>query len=522
MRHVNEAKRRLLLNVTSNVTSVGVTVIIGFWLTRYLIKHLGVAAYGIIPLVTQVIGYFTLFSMVIKDSLGRFVIMYVSRKEYDQSNIYFNTTFYSVLMLCLLLCIPVLLIAVYLPAIFRVPQGHESDSRLLFLLVALSSFMAMVFGPFHVGALVKHRFDMLSAVQMLSKVFRVGLLVLCFSLAGVSLKYVGWSYFGMGLFLSAGSLWLFRHLMPELHVNWRLFRLSAFREIATMSLWMTVNQVGALLYLSSSLIIINIFMGPEQGGLYGPFVLLVSLLNMAGAAVANVFTPIAYENISLDKHDALVRYTKRSTKFIGLIGALPVGLMCGLSGPLLHVWLGPSFSELSFLMYLLIGPWVVNVSVRPQFAVYKGMNKVKIPAIIVLIGGMANVLMAVLLVKFTGMALGGVALASAVCLTAKNFVFTPVYTAAVLCRPRFTFLVDILPSVIVATLLSAAGVGLSRMYELNSILPLLFTAAVLSIGYILVCYFIVMNAEDKRFLRSLLKRRKEPKLVSEFQAGEDP
>jgi len=503
----NEAKRRLLANVSSNIAAMAITVLIGFWLTRYLIQQLKVAAYGMIPLVTQIVAYFDLFSKAIRDAVGRFVAIHFNRQENEQSNIYFNTALFFVLFLCLLLCIVVIAIAAILPWIFNVPQGHERGTRWLFVLVALSSFFAAVTSPFAVSTLVKHRFDLSNLVVILSKLLRVGIVILCFTFFGPSLKYVGWSYCGMGLFLLAGSMWLTRYLTPQLRVGWKSCRWNALRAMTAMGGWMTINQIGTLLYLSTDLIIINLLLGDVQGGRYGPFVLLVSLVSMIGTAIASVFTPIVYEFLAQKKNDALVQHTKRSIKFMGLITALPTGLLCGLSTPLLRCWLGASFADLSPLMWLLIGPWVVNVTVRPMFSIYRGMNKVKVPAIVILAGGVANVIMSVLLIKYTGLGLYGAALASVFCLTSKNLFFTPIYTAVQLGSAKFIFFRDMIPGVLMAALVSLVGLGLSRMYDLSSIPHLFAVTLMLSLVYVLVSYQIALNKEDRSFLLSLFSLR---------------
>jgi len=510
MQGKSEAKRRLLANVSTNIIALLVSVLVGLWLTPYLIRNLGIEAYGMVPLVVQVVNYFAIFSVVLRDVMGRFVGIHLSRQEYSQSNIYFNTGLFSALILCVLLCIPVIVITALLPSMLNIPEGHVRSTRQLFFLVATSCFLDIMSHPFLVSPFIKHRFDLSNLVTILSRALRIAILVLCFNYLNVSLKYVGWSYCGMTLFVLGGSIWLMRQLSPQLHIRWSSFRQYALREMAGMGTWMTINQIGSAFYLGSSLIVINILLGPAEGGRYGPFVLLLSLLSMVGRTVASVFTPIAYEYIAHKEQEALVYHTGRSTRFLGLIIALPVGLLCGLSTPFLTWWLGPSFADLGFLLCLLVGPWLINVAVRPQFAVYRGMNKVKVPAIVVLIGGALNVLLSMLLIKYTRLGLYGVALAMGFCLTGKNMFFTPIYVAMVLGRSKFLLFRDFVFPVVMGTSLGLAGFGLSQLYELSSTFSLGTAAILLSIVYLLVCW-IAMNKKDKKFLLSLVGRSRKSK-----------
>lgn len=503
----NEAKRRLLTNVSTNIIEIVLSSLIGFWLTRYFILHLGVAAYGIIPLVTQIASYFELFSRSVRDAVGRFVVIYFNKKEIEKSNIYFNTALVSITILCLLTCIPLIVIVLLLPFIFNIPAGHETSASWLFFCVLLTSLLIALTGPFLASTLIKHRFDLMNLVKILGRLLRVAILVLCFRYLGPSLEYVGWSYCVMGLFLVCGSMWLTRYLTPQLHIELKSYRWSALREMAGLGGWMTINQIGALLYLSTQLVIINILLGAEEAGRYAPIVLLVSLLSMLGSAVANVFTPIAYEHIAQKKIEALVRYAKRSTKFMGLLIALPIGLSCGLSTPLLKWWLGPEFADLSPLAWLVIGPWILNITVRPLFSIYRGLSKVKVPAIVILIGGLLNVIVSVVLIKYTNLGLYGAALAPVFCLTSKNLIFTPIYTAMLLGRAKSIFFKDMIPGLLMTGFVSLAGLGLSRLYDLSSILRLCIGALFVSVPCLLTGYMAALNKEDRTFLLSLVRRR---------------
>jgi len=510
MQAENEAKRRLLANVFSNVAEIVLSSLIGLWLTRYFISHLGVAVYGMIPLVTQITSYFDLISRSVRDTVGRFVIIYFNQDQIKRCNTYFSTALIFIVMVSLLACVPLIVVGVLLPSIFNVPAGYETSVSWLFLYVLLSSLLVAVTSPFLVSALITHRFDLMNVVKILSKLLRVAILVLCFRYLGPSLDYVGWSYCAMSLFLLVGSIWLKSLLTPQLRLAWKSYRWDALRDMARMGGWLTINQIGALLYLSSQLIIINILLGSEEAGRYGPFVLLVSLLSMLGMAVANVFTPIVYEHIAQKKMDILVRHSKRSMKYMGLIIAFPIGLLCGLSSPFLKWWLRPEFSkfaDLSPLAWLLLGPWIVNITVRPLFSVYRGLNKVKVPAIVILVGGAMNAIVSVLLIKYTNLGLYGAALASLFCLTGKNLFFTPIYTAMLLGQAKFTFFKDMVPALLMATLVSLAGWGLSQMYDLSSFLRLCVSVLLLGIPYLLISYMAAMNKEDRTFLLSLVCRR---------------
>ena len=503
----HEAKRRLLANISTNIMVVLVSVMIGIWLTPYLIRHLGVSVYGMIPLVSSFTTYFSLFTMSISNAVSRFVAIHLDRGELEDSNIYFNSALSALLVLCGVLLIPVIILSFSFSRLFQIPAGFETATNWLFFFVILSSFVTAVTSPFLVSTFVTHRFDLSNIVQMLSRFLQVAILVLCFTYLSPSLRYVGLSYCGMALFSLVFSIALTRRLTPQLQVKKKLFDWGALREMGRMSTWIAVNQAGALLYLSVSFIVINLFLGPEQCGRYAPVALWVTLLALLGATISNVFAPIAYDYIARDKIDVLALQMRRSTKFIGLIMGLPVGLLCGLSTPILKRWLGPSFADLGPLVWLLIGPWLVSIAVRPMFSIYRGLDKMRVPAIVTLVGGVVNVLLSILLVRYTDLGIYGVALSMLLCLTGKNFFFTPTYAAIITGQPKTIFIREIFPGLVMAVLVSLVALALSRMYDLASI-PRLSAVGMLMIAvYGPLCYYIIINKEDRVLLRSLIYRQ---------------
>jgi membrane protein EpsK len=277
-----------------------------------------------------------------------------------------------------------------------------------------------------------------------------------------------------------------------------------------MSNWIAINQIGALLYLNVGLIIINLFLGSAQCGRYAVIALWGTLLASMGGTISNIFAPIAFEYIAHNKIDILALQMQRSTKFLGLIMALPVGLMCGLSVPILKRWLGPSFVDLEPLVWLITIPWLVNIAINPIFAIYRGLNKLKIPAIITLVGGIMNVVLAILLIRYTSLGIYGVAIALVLCLSAKNLFFTPIYAAIVTGQSKITFIKGIITGLIITSILSLISLVISRMYDLASIPRLLITATIISAVYVPLCYGIIINKEDRLLLRSLIRRQKQP------------
>jgi len=506
---VLEAKKHLLSNVGSNVLLVVVTSLIGIWMTPYLIRHMGLAVYAMVPLISSVVSYFSLLTSGITSAVGRFVGIHLKKGDLERGNVYFNSAFFGMLILFSALTVIVILSSVFLSRVLTVPEGYEFATSLLFIFISASSFLTALSSSFFVSTFVRHRFDLGNLARVVSRLFRVAVMVVCFLYLGASLVYVGLSYLSMTLLLLAFSILLTRRLTPELHIKWKFFKPDVLYEIGVMSGWITVDQIGTLLYLSIDLIIINLFLGAEAGGRYAPILQLVLLLQVLSFTIGGIFAPVAYSYITNNEIGALSRQAGRSVKYVGLIMALFIGGMCGFSKPLLERWLGPSFAELNPLLWLLAFPQAIFLAINPLYNINRGMNKVSVPAIATVIGGVLNLVLSILLVKYTTLGLYGVAIATVFSYAVRCIFFTPIYTALILGQSATSFIKKVVPGLITSVVVGLLCLVLSRILFLASYMRLAVVGFVVCVLYIPLCYAAMLDRSDRAFLWSLAHRKKQ-------------
>jgi len=500
---MKESKKYLLRNVITNFLVIIVQGVINLWMTPYLIKHLGLGVYGMIPLVISFIAYFNIITSSITNSVSRYVIIYVNNNNIAKGNVYFSSAIVVLVVISVFLLGPAVIVSLLFSDIFHVPAGYERQTAYLFMMIMTASVIMIMKAPFRISVFLKHRFDLFNAFEILSKILRLVILVLCFTYLKPSLEYFGVSYLAMTLFALSAAVLLTKRLTPKLKFKFNLFSWSAIREMSHMSFWLTLNQVGAILYLSCAFIIINIFLGPEEVGRFGPLALLVTLLATFTNAICSIFFPIAMEYIAKERLDLLAIQTRRAVKFIGIVMAFPVGILCGLSSPILTWWLGPDFSELSPLVWLLIMPWIVTISVRPMFGIFSGMNKVKIPALVTIAIGIINIVFSILLIINTNLGIYSVAVSLLFCWTGKNLFFTPVYTAVVTEQSKSFYVKSFLPGILVTIVVSLLLLMLDQLFYMVSFIRLLTASVSVSLLISALCYKLILNKQDRDFLWSL-------------------
>ncbi len=223
----------------------------------------------------------------------------------------------------------------------------------------------------------------------------------------------------------------------------------------------------------------------------------LTLRSLAGV-VSGVFGPTIISLYGRQDTEGLVTYSRRAVKFVGLMLALPIGVICGFAHPLLRIWLGPAFEPLASLMSLMTVHLCVNLAVLPLFNIQVATHHVRLPGMMTCVMGLGSLGLALLLAGPVGWGMYGVAVAGAVMLTAKNLVFTPLYAARILGLGYGTFYREILPIVGMTLGLAGGAWWLARSFQLHTWLGLGLSAISIAAVFAAGTYFFLLSSDERK------------------------
>ncbi|HTE88556.1 MAG TPA: oligosaccharide flippase family protein [Terriglobales bacterium] len=487
--------RRFALNLVANVGNLGLSVVVGILYVPFLVRHLGPAVYGLIPLISMVTSYMALITYGLDSAVARFLTIALERKDHENANLIFNVSLWGNLALGALLVIPAAFAIAHVDHILRIPPGYEASTRWLFGGAVAAFLLNQVKTPFGISSFCRNRLDLQNLVAAFETLTRVGLVVCLFCLFTPRIEYIGGAILAGTIVSTIGMVWLWKVLTPSLRISLGKFDWSMFGNLCGTGGWVIISQLGVMLYLNIDLLLANRLFGPEQAGRYAAVLALPTLLRSLAIAVGGIFAPTMYHIYARGDIDGLVVYLNRAIKFLGLVMALSIGLICGFSEPLLRLWLGPGFSNLAPLLFLMAIHLCINLSMYPLYAVPLAANRVKVPGLVTLAIGVGNLLLALLLAGVFGWGLNGLAAAGAIMLTVRHLLFTPLYGARVLNRSYGTFFRGLFP-IVLATL---ATIGLCRLilsrWAISSWVELGMSALGVSLLFVAIVCLLLAPAE---------------------------
>lgn len=492
------------INISSNIIAYAINLLIGLWLTPYLISNLGVENYGLYPLANSITSYMSLITLALNGAVGRYLAIEIQKKDFENANKTFNTALFGSILLSILSLPLIIGFVLLVPNIFDIPAGQEINTQILFLLIMLSFFVSTIESCFSVSTWAKSRFDLRNAVIISSQLFRLICIVVIFQVIHPNIWIVGLSIILASFLGLLGDIYFWRRLTPELRINHRDFDRSRVRDLFSMGGWMVVNQIGALLFQSTSLIIANISLGVKIAGEYGTIILFSSLLRGLSSTASSVLNPMVLEKYATNDMNRITSLTTQAIRLLGITIGIPVGLICGFGKPILALWLGENFNHLWILLGVTLIYLPFNLAVTPLFAMQTALKKVKLPGIVSLLFGLLNIILALFFIEKLNWGAIGIAAAGAIVLTMKNALFTPIYGAIIQKIPWYTFLKPLAPALMVAFLIILISLGFSQLTKITNWLELIFLIGTVGLISMLLIYIFVLKTEDKKLIKSFI------------------
>jgi membrane protein EpsK len=477
---------------------MGISLWLGFWFTPYLIHHLGKAQYGLVPLANTVISYMGVATAGISVAVSRFVTIALERDDLAKANRLFNTAQIGLWGISLALIVPVLLVSYFGDHLVRVPAGSENDVRWLFLFCGASFLFATATSAFEVSTFCRNRLDILGWFSIMSAFVRVGFVLLLFQIIAARLWQVGAGIALAALISGLGFVWTWRHLTPDLHIKFSDWDVTELRRLTATAGWVSVSQVGTILLIGIDLLVVNRIFGPVANTQYAVALQWSMMLRGIAITLSVLFAPKITALHACGNVDGLVNFSLRSVKFMGLLMALPIGLVSGLSRPLLQTWLGQDFVGIAPLMILLTLPLALNLAYLPLHQISLATNDVHIPGLVQIAAGALNLVLAVVLARYTPLGMYGVALAGGLVLSLRNLLFTPIYAARIIRVPDSTFFRAMSPCLIASGIaFGAAWLG-GLFFSPAGWLRLGATAAVASLVYAATSYLLLLSKPEQQ------------------------
>src|ERR1700756_2438591 len=287
-------KVEILKNVGSSWCALGVNVLVGIFLSPYILHRLGDEAFGLWVLIFSITGYYGLFDLGIRSSIVRYVAKYSAINDYEELNRLINTAMASYGMVGILALVLTFSGAFYVASIFKISGNFLSTARLLFLIVGTAVSLGFPLGVF--GGILEglQRFYLLNFTSISSTLLRALLIVLALR-HGNGLLTVALITVSLRLLSALVNATVVLHLVP-LRVSRRYVDRSTLRRIANYSGATFMIILAGRLRFKTDAVVIGTFVSSAAITYFAIGSRLVDYAGEVISSLAQIFVPMSSQS----------------------------------------------------------------------------------------------------------------------------------------------------------------------------------------------------------------------------------
>lgn len=495
------SNQKTIFNLISAMLAFIVNFLISFVLSPYIVKHIGVEAYGFFSLANNFVMYFSVIAFSVNAIAARFIVIYMHKQELRRANEYYSSMcFANVLFAGILLIISIIGI-MDLEYFIQIPTDIIIDVKLLFLTIFISFLFNMFSAILGISYIVKNQLYLSSMIQIEGNIIRLIILLLLFYLFIPHITYLGISALISVVFMRIYDLYYKKKLIPDLQFNRIYIKWTRFKEMISSGIWNMIMQLGAVLSGNLDLLIVNLCLNATDMGILALSKIVPITLYMIGSTLSNVFMPNMLELYAKQKYDELVLEIKKTLKIAFFVFSIPLVSFLVLGEDFFALWVPNQDHRLLYLLSMLatISIIVIGPVIAIMYNIFTVINKLKTNSLLVVFTGFLASLSCFLILKYTSLGLITVVTVTASLSLIRNLAYTVPYGAIYLNRKWYTFFPIIIKAFSVICFISALGYFVKSFYVIDTWF-LFIIASIIVILCNIIIQLLIFLSKDERYL----------------------
>lgn len=494
------AIRSSVARILFMIISIG----IAFFMMPFVIRKLGDTWYGILTLVQVLTGYYYFADLGLASAVSRYVTLYVSKKDFKNTNIIINTSLAIYVAMAFFICF-LTMTSAYFAGYFVPDKAILQIVRIMIVIMGLNLAMEFPFKAFAgiMGAFM--RYDLLSVSHLgtliLSTILTVMFLNMGYGVIALSV---------IGFICSQVSNIIFyriaKYLFPGMSIRKEYFRKDRMRELFGYSVWSFVMQIGDQLRFRVDSFVIGWALGAVYVTHFSIGASVASYLLVFIFRATNFLTPLFTKYYAEGDNEAIRSKLLLATKVNTILAAFGGGLIIIVGESFLTRWVGTQYLDTYPVLVILTVAVILEAIQTPANNVLMAIAKHRFFAIINTGEGLCNLAISIALVKRYGML--GVALGTLVPLVVSRLIVMPIYLARCIGLSFWRFYANIAVLVpVTAMYLLGVYLATESLFNLPRYDKLIVLCFISVPIYMLLIIFLFLDKSERAFVKRMVPER---------------
>lgn len=495
----------LFTGMLAIVLSTGTT----FFLSPYIVETLGEEANGFTQLAGNFVNFASLITLALNSMAGRFITMHYYKGEREKSNQFYTSIMMANIAIILFMIVPALIIIFQLESIVNIDSANIFHIKLLFAFVFGNFFIAQINGVLGITTYVSNRQYIINTVNLVRMVLNALCLIFLFTVFSPKLYYVSLVAIALSVIAVPVYFIVSKKILPDLKIHLKYFSIRTIWQMFSAGIWNAVIQCGVLLMTGVDLLLANLLISPAAMGILSVSKIIPNCITQIASNASSSFSPnltIAYAGGDPKDIMSSLRF---SMKCSSILVSIPIMVICVYGKNFYSLWqptLNPeTLSILSFLACVQYIPFAGTEALNNVFTV---ANRLKLNSISILCGGVINITVIILLVKYTNSGIYAIAAVSAVISILRNLIITVPYSAKILNLKWYTFYKDVLISCLCCLVNGAYCALFQYIIAPTSWLKMVISVFCACVFSLISLFVLLLSKKEKERLLSKFKRHR--------------
>lgn len=500
-----KVKNKLQANLIFAMVNMAVQVLQSMWITSYIQRTMGVEAYGYIAVVVNIVQAAGIVSVAFTSVCSRYIVIEMEKGDREKTNRIFSTMFYSLIALSIL-CVGVFgILILNISKVMNVSQAYIAQVSWLMLIVTIDFAIQLIQVPYLSMYYYEEKIYLSYLTQISANLVKVAMVYIIFNVW----RPVLWASHMGAFVVNLGAVILYHLYMRRKfgYITPRIqnFDLEKLKEILGTGIWVSVNKLAAIMMTLCGTYMVNKLLGTYLAGIYGSVTQIQSMLSFITVAVVSVFLPEMYKKYAQNAMPALVSYTRNiirmTSMFLGIIAGGVV--ICG--NEFMSLWISEEYKSFGVLIIIstVYLPLIYSSEMLNQLLIT--LSRTKEIAILSIVTGIANLILAIVLVKYTTLGIYAISLAQAIVSIIRTLFVMPIYVAKIVRQKWYIFLAKQLSGWKTIVLASVCGMLYCRFIEVESWFTLIVVCALIALTTAGI--MILIDREIRDFFKTVVWKK---------------
>lgn len=504
-------KKQLTISIIYQTISFTFNIFINFFLTQYIVNHIGGEAYGFVGLANNFIQYAQLITVALNSMASRFITIEISKCEYNNAEKYFASLLIGNLVMILLLSPIFIILIMNLEKIINISTYLVVDVKVLWLFMVVNFIINLISSIYAISTFAKNRLDLVSKYNVISNIIKFILLIfMCYTLKP-KIWFVGFSSIIASIFILFMNKYYTKKLLPQISIKYKYFDFNILKKLISSGIWSSLSKLSSILSSGLDLLITNILIGPNAMGIISIVKTIPLMIISLFSVISDVFTPqltinYAKNNIEQIKSDLFI-----AIKFISFFSTIIIVAFIVLGKDFYSLWIpNENANILSILSAIACGYLIILIPLQPLNSIFVVVNKLKVSSISVLISSVFIIgieMMFIPMINDINTKIIIIILSTAICELIRGILFIPIYSSNCLNIKWYTFYNPILKNILSAIILFIVYSLIYNNLEISTWPQLImYTTSYLIIGIIINSIIIFNKHDRKKIINFIIKK----------------